>query len=132
MKLEDVARQWMEKAGHDLVNAKHVLTLVDDCPYDTVCFHAQQAVEKCVKAVLVKCGIRFGKVHDVGALLEQLPETKRPLISIQEQVQLSNYAVTARYPGVHEEPTRQDAAEALHIAERVKKWALEQLSGTDA
>lgn len=33
-------RQWVGKADHDLKNAEHTLTLQDDCPFDTVCFHA--------------------------------------------------------------------------------------------
>ena len=37
-----VVRQWVQKAEHDLKNAEHTLTLEDDCPFDTVCFHAQQ------------------------------------------------------------------------------------------
>lgn len=41
-----VVRQWVQKAENDLRNAKHTLTMGEDCPYDTVCFHAQQCVEK--------------------------------------------------------------------------------------
>ena len=41
-----VARQWIEKAEHDLKNAEHTLTLEENCPFDTVCFHAQQCTEK--------------------------------------------------------------------------------------
>jgi HEPN domain-containing protein len=40
-----VARQWLEKADNDLKTAQHTLTLGDDCPFDTVCFHAQQCVD---------------------------------------------------------------------------------------
>ena len=51
----DVARQvrqWLEKADDDLRNAEHTLTIFDDCPFDTVCFHAQQCVEKYLKGWL--------------------------------------------------------------------------------
>lgn len=37
-----IVRDWVEKADNDLRNAEHTLTLRKDCPYDTVCFHAQQ------------------------------------------------------------------------------------------
>ncbi len=40
-----VVRQWVEKADNDLRTAAHTLTLVENCPTDTVCFHAQQCVE---------------------------------------------------------------------------------------
>lgn len=47
-----VVRQWIEKADNDLRNATHTLSMGDDCPYDTVCFHAQQCSEKYIKALL--------------------------------------------------------------------------------
>jgi len=37
-------RLWIEKAENDLRNAEHTLTLVENCPFDNVCFHAQQGV----------------------------------------------------------------------------------------
>ena len=37
-----LVRQWVEKAEEDLRTAEHTLTLENDCPYGTVCFHAQQ------------------------------------------------------------------------------------------
>ena len=45
--------QWVEKAEHDLTTAEHTLTLLKDCPFDTVCFHAQQCAEKYLKGFLV-------------------------------------------------------------------------------
>ena len=45
-----VVRQWVQKAENDLKNAAHTLKLGVDGPTDTVCFHAQQCVEKYVKA----------------------------------------------------------------------------------
>ena len=36
----DVARGWVDKAENDLKTAVHTLTITDDCPTDTVCFHA--------------------------------------------------------------------------------------------
>ena len=42
----EVLRQWIEKAENDLLNAAHALKLGKRCPTDTVCYHAQQCVEK--------------------------------------------------------------------------------------
>jgi hypothetical protein len=42
----DLARsvaQWASKADHDFRNAEYTLTLQEDCPFDTVCFHAHSA-----------------------------------------------------------------------------------------
>lgn len=42
---------WIEKVAHDLFAAEHLASLGDVAPLDVVCFHAQQCVEKCLKAV---------------------------------------------------------------------------------
>lgn len=47
-----IARQWLAKAKNDLLNADNNLK-ADEVPYDTVCFHCQQAAEKLLKAYLV-------------------------------------------------------------------------------
>lgn len=62
---ERVAHQWVQKAENDLKNAEHTLTIGDKCPFDTVCFHAQQCVEKYLKALLSLHGIDFPKTHDL-------------------------------------------------------------------
>lgn len=41
-----IARDWVQKAENDLKNAAHTLRMGKACPTDTVCFHAQQCVEK--------------------------------------------------------------------------------------
>jgi len=44
-----VVHERVVKAGNDLKNATHTLTLGAECPTDTVCFHAQQCIEKSIK-----------------------------------------------------------------------------------
>ncbi len=63
------ARLWVEKAEHDLKNATHALKLQRECPSDTVCFHAQQAVEKYLKALLIWHGKAFPRTHDIRVIL---------------------------------------------------------------
>lgn len=129
-KIEEAARQWLGKAERDLLNARNTLsTMGDDCPYDTVCFHAQQAAEKCIKAVLTRLQTEFPKSHDIGELVLLLPKTARPAISVQEQRELTSYAVAARYPAMGEDPSRKDAAAALGTAEEIKRWAVKKLAG---
>lgn len=45
-----VAAEWVAKAEEDLKTAAHTLKLGRSCPTATVCFHAQQSVEKYLKA----------------------------------------------------------------------------------
>jgi HEPN domain-containing protein len=56
-----IAREWIIKAENDLKTASHTLKIGKGCPTDTVCFHAQQCVEKYLKAFLVCKGIDFSK-----------------------------------------------------------------------
>ena len=63
-----VARQWVQKAQNDLKNAIYTLQMGEDCPTDTVCFHAQQCVEKYIKALLVFRGTAFPKTHNIRVL----------------------------------------------------------------
>jgi len=60
-----IARDWVQKAENDLKNATYTLKMEEDCPTDTVCFHAQQCVEKYLKAFLVLRRINFPKTHDI-------------------------------------------------------------------
>jgi len=41
-----MVQRWVEKAEEDYRNFQNTLKMSDDCPLDTVCFHAQQCVEK--------------------------------------------------------------------------------------
>jgi HEPN domain-containing protein len=54
-----VVREWVEKAENDIETAALVLRAGSRCPVDTVCFHAQQCVEKYLKALLAGRTGRF-------------------------------------------------------------------------
>ena len=79
-----VAGQWALKAENDLKNAAHTLKLGADCPTDTVCFHAQQCVEKYLKALLTLHGIEFSRIHHISALLALVPARVRPDLTAEE------------------------------------------------
>ena len=78
----DVIREWITKAENDLITAVHTLKLNEDCPTDTVCFHAQQCVEKYLKALLVFRATPFPKSHDIALLTGLLPMRLRPKLDI--------------------------------------------------
>lgn len=73
-----VIREWLAKADNDLTNAAYTLTLGENCPTDTVCFHAQQCVEKHIKALLVFRAKPFPKTHDIHLLRALRPPKLRP------------------------------------------------------
>lgn len=126
-----VIRGWVQKAENDLQNAVHTLRLGEQCPADTVCFHAQQCVEKYLKAVLVSRGTETPRTHDIGVLIGLLPRKLRPEISVEEQERLTAYATTMRYPGEYEIVSLQQARKAVRVARRVRK-ALRSALGNEA
>jgi len=64
-----VVMEWVAKAENDLVNAARVLRTPKGCPTDTVCFHAQQCIEKYLKAYLASKKRDFPKTHDIRLLI---------------------------------------------------------------
>ncbi len=115
-----VVREWVTKAENDLKNAAHTLRMGEGCPADTVCFHAQQCVEKYLKAYLVLEGTDFPKTHDVERVWNLLPEGARPKLSLEDQRRLTAYATFMRYPGDYEPVSLTEARRAVRIARRVR------------
>jgi len=113
--------QWIEKAEHDITNAEHTLTLKKNCPFDTVCFHAQQCAEKYLKALLVSRSIPFPKTHDLRILMQLVQKEVKLGLRMSEVLPLNRYTIEARYPGDWEPITRKEAKEALAIARMVRK-----------
>lgn len=68
---------WVAKADHDLLNIRNNL-VADDVPWDTVCFHAQQAGEKLLKAYLLARGMAPERTHDLVKLLSGCTRSTRP------------------------------------------------------
>ena len=123
----NVARQWVAKAENDLKNAAHTVRLKTDCPTDTVCFHAQQCVEKYLKALLVLNGIDFSRTHQISTLLALLPAQVRPSLTREEQDRLTEYAVTTRYPGDYDPISREEAQAAVQLARRLRNQVRRRL-----
>jgi HEPN domain-containing protein len=115
-----VVREWIAKAENDLTNAVHTLQLRDQCPTDTVCFHAQQCVEKYLKAFLVSRGIPFPRIHDIETLIALLPPRAMVRLLLVEQRRLTGYAVALRYPN-YPDVSLTEARKAVAMARRVRK-----------
>ena len=63
--------KWIEVAKADLAIAG--MPLPPGGMYEQLCFHAQQAAEKSIKAVLLHQGIEFPFTHNLQLLLYLLP-----------------------------------------------------------
>lgn len=113
-------RGWVEKAENDLKNAGLALRGGDDCPADTVAFHARQCAEKYLKAMLACEGIDFPKTHDLGVLIGLLAGRARIALTAEEQRRLTSYATVTRYPGDYEPVTVPEALRAVTLARKVR------------
>jgi len=94
----ELARQWVIKAGNDLLNADNNLH-AETIPLDTVCFHCQQAAEKFLKAFLVGKGRIYPITHDLLAILENILPINLDAEQLRDNLALlTPYAVEVRYP----------------------------------
>jgi len=115
---------WIAKADHDFLNIQNNLN-GPNVPWDTVCFHAQQAAEKLLKAFLVYHGQPFLRTHDLVAILAGCVAIEPSLSALEDDCRrLTYYAVTARYPDDLYEPAETDGREMLVAASRVRRAIL--------
>jgi HEPN domain-containing protein len=122
-----MVRAWVVKAEHDLKTAVHTLTLGKEAPTDTVSFHAQQRIEKYLKALLVLHGVPFPKTHAIRRLTALLPAKLRPKIVGKVKDRLTEYATVMRYPDVGTDIPLREAREAVALAKRVRKDVSRQM-----
>ena len=122
----ELVEEWLRHARSDLAVAR----MVDDNQIapEILAFHAQQAAEKALKALLVQRQIEFPRLHVIGSLLNLCQEAGyEGLESLAEAVTLTRYAVLTRYPGEEEPVSRQDARQAFELAEKVLIWVEMQI-----
>ena len=102
----------MQKVEEDFLAATALSRRRKKPLWNIVCFHAQQAVEKCLKARLEEAGLNVPRTHDLLYLLN-LATSVEPLWSAYQSAfgLLASYAVETRYPG--NSVTKSDARHAM-------------------
>ena len=113
--------EWIRYAKSDLALSKGPTSL--DVMLEMLCFHAQQAVEKSIKAILIAKSIPFPRMHHLDALIGLLPADVPMPPDEAEVVGLTEFAVTIRYHGLDEPVTEEEYREAVRLAESVVRWA---------
>jgi len=120
---------WLRRAKSNLIRAKqpkHAEVFWED-----LCFDAQQAAEKSLKALLVHNKIPFRLVHDIAELLTVLEQNGIALPEeIRTAAELTDYAVAVRYPGPMEPVTEHEYNDAMRIAEKVVAWVDNLITST--
>ena len=124
----DNSREWIRFAKDDL----NVALLGSDIRREILCFHAQQAAEKALKAALVERGIDFPYTHDIGELLAILEQAGvECAVASPEANRLTRYAAITRYPGLADPVTEEEYRVAVGLAEAIVEWADGEVGGRD-
>ncbi len=117
--------RWIRFAHEDLEIAQLIVT--QSSVSRAACFHAQQAAEKALKALLIARGRDFPKTHELFGLSRLLPENLEVGVTDEELISLSKWAVEPRYPGDLPEATEDDARAAVRQAREILATALKDL-----
>jgi HEPN domain-containing protein len=125
----DDPQEWLNRARSNLQRAKADARL-SDVYLEDLCFDAQQAAEKAIKAVLLHLGVQFPYVHDLTALLGLIEERGEVIpAEVKQAGRLTRFAVATRYPGLTEPVTEEEYEKAVAVAEVVVRWAEDRIRG---
>jgi HEPN domain-containing protein len=113
--------EWLNRAKSSLALARQRSSEI--YPED-LCFQAQQAAEKAIKAVFIAKHQVFPYIHDLLQLMAVLEKSGTTIPQdIKVTGKLSLYAAMIRYPGLGDPISEDEYQEALVLAERVVTWA---------
>jgi HEPN domain-containing protein len=103
-----------------------LLANITESDDEAIGFHAQQAVEKCLKAVLSLHQIPFRKTHDLGELIDLMSDAGKPIPPEASELDFLNpFAVTFRYDLIDLKTFDRNQAKAL--IKKVRNWAATQI-----
>jgi HEPN domain-containing protein len=129
--MKPATEAWLVKAGEDL----EAIEALRGNPHLTgvVAFHAEQCVEKCLKAVAEERIGTVPRIHDLRRLWKLVADQFRETLDIDLLRELTDVYTDARYPGdlgltPLGRPTEEDAARFERFAGHVHATALSMLS----
>lgn len=111
------ARAWLAKANSDLTASQRLLA--QKGPYDVVCFHAQQASEKALNALLAFSNLPISRTHNLEDLLPQCAAVMGAAdageLDRLDLAELTPFAVESRYD-IELWPEPAEASDAVSVA----------------
>lgn len=114
-----LALEWIERAEEDY-NMAQLAQQASRPFHNSICFHAQQCIEKYLKAWLQETNLPVPRTHDLEALLALIVPTLPAWSQWQPDFKrITEYAVDARYPG--DSATAGDTEHAMHICDAVRQ-----------
>ena len=127
---ESLAALMLRSAVIDALACK-ALDAVPDMSDTVIGFHAQQACEKCLKAVLSAVGVETTRTHDLARLLDLLVTQGIELPADAQWIdELTPYAVDARYGLVAE--GHLNRSRSIVTVDALLDWTRGRLSGAES
>ena len=112
--------EWIEKAEGDYIATQKLLPTTNPQLYDIICFHAQQCIEKYLKAWLQEANVPIPRTHNLEELLALIVPTLPTWSKWQRDFKIiTEYAVESRYPG--DSATADNTQHAMHICDTVRQ-----------
>jgi HEPN domain-containing protein len=116
----DPWKSWVERAEEDYLLALSAIRRKSPLTCGAT-FHAQQCIEKYIKALLASRQVLFPRTHDLAALGTLCRQNGIILpVSDNDLELLSAFAVEAHYPGTL--PSQEEAKEALQVARTLRRF----------
>jgi HEPN domain-containing protein len=126
----DLAALYSKKASNDATAAREFADN-SEISDEIIGFHAQQAVEKWLKAVMASLGLPQQRTHDIDQLCRLLEEQGVELpVPRSRLAELTDFAVPLRYEDLLDaEPLDRRATVAL--VDEVGSWVTDRLSAAN-
>jgi HEPN domain-containing protein len=129
--IDDYIRKIIIKAGRDYNTAETLLKFSISQDYtEAICFHAQQAIEKFLKAFLIHKDVNIPRTHNLDYLLQKCIEIDERF-KILNVDNLTDYAVDIRYAEDFYIPDYEEANNALKKADNVRHFVWDIFSISD-
>jgi len=113
-------KNWLFRANEDIAVIKSLVNAGVEYYTSSICFHAQQASEKFLKAYLAYHDVDFPRTHDLDFLLLECQKIDKEAFQIDFK-SLTDFGVSVRYPDDFYIPDEKEALEYRDTAITVKE-----------
>lgn len=96
--MKTLTQEWLRAARDDIFTIEELID--NEHLTNIMAFHAEQAVEKCLKAILEEDSVEFPRIHDLSRLYKLVQKSRNFSIEQQDILQkLNTLYIDSRYPG---------------------------------
>lgn len=117
---KEYIRNWLFRAKEDFSVIESLANSGIEFYTSTICFHAQQSVEKYLKAFLVYHDVDFPRTHDVDFLLLECKKIDKNNFEFDLK-SLTEFGVSVRYPDDLYIPGINETKEYIEIVKAIKE-----------